>query len=87
MVGFVAGLPFLYQWSNASGSSRREISAPAHRHAQAHGRAWRLFQLHLLGARAGGYQMFGITPMPIYDPNQKISYLRDFMCLFSRATS
>ena len=31
---------------------------------------------------AGGYQMFGITPMPIYDPNQQISYLRDFMCLF-----
>ena len=31
---------------------------------------------------AGGYQMFGITPMPIYDPNQKISYLHDFMCLF-----
>ena len=31
---------------------------------------------------AGGYQMFGITPMPIYDPHQKISYLRDFMCLF-----
>ena len=32
---------------------------------------------------AGGYQMFGITPMPIYDPEQKISYLRDFMCLFN----
>src|SRR4030095_8359299 len=31
---------------------------------------------------AGGYQMFGITPMPIYDPQQKIGYLRDFMCLF-----
>jgi urea carboxylase len=31
---------------------------------------------------AGGYQMFGITPMPIYDPAQKISYLRDFMVLF-----
>src|SRR3979490_3590545 len=31
---------------------------------------------------AGGYQMFGITPMPIYDPNQEISYLKDFMCLF-----
>ena len=26
--------------------------------------------------------MFGITPMPIYDPNQKIKYLKDFMCLF-----
>ena len=24
---------------------------------------------------AGGYQMFGITPMPIYDPKQEISYL------------
>ena len=32
---------------------------------------------------AGGYQMFGITPMPIYDPKQKISYLRDFMILFN----
>ena len=32
---------------------------------------------------AGGYQMFGITPMPIYDPKQEISYLRDFMCLFN----
>jgi len=31
---------------------------------------------------AGGYQMFGITPMPIYDPAQQISYLRDFMVLF-----
>ena len=31
---------------------------------------------------AGGYQMFGITPMPIYDPKQEISYLRDNMCLF-----
>jgi urea carboxylase len=32
---------------------------------------------------AGGYQMFGITPAPIYDPNQQIKYLRDFMCLFN----
>ena len=32
---------------------------------------------------AGGYQMFGITPMPIYDPNQQIKYLTDFMCLFN----
>ena len=31
---------------------------------------------------AGGYQMFGITPMPIYDPQQQTPYLRDFMCLF-----
>jgi len=31
---------------------------------------------------AGGYQMFGVTPMPIYDPRQQISYLREFMILF-----
>ena len=26
--------------------------------------------------------MFGITPMPIYDPKQEVSYLRDFMIFF-----
>lgn len=26
--------------------------------------------------------MFGITPMPIFDPEQKTSYLRDFMVFF-----
>ena len=31
---------------------------------------------------AGGYQMFGITPMPIFDPKQEISYLQDFMVFF-----
>jgi len=64
-----------------------EISAPSqHRdNAKAHGRTRRLLQLHLFGAvgGAGGYQMFRPSRlMPIYDPNQKISYLRDFMCLF-----
>ena len=27
--------------------------------------------------------MFGVTPMPIYDPTQSISYLKDFMILFN----
>ena len=26
--------------------------------------------------------MVGVTPMPIYDPTQTISYLKDFMVLF-----
>ena len=26
--------------------------------------------------------MFGVTPMPIYDPRQEISYLREFMIFF-----
>ena len=31
---------------------------------------------------AGGYQMFGITPAPIYDPAQTLPYLKDFMVFF-----
>ena len=31
---------------------------------------------------AGGYQMFGITPMPIYDPRQEVGYLREAMTFF-----
>ena len=26
--------------------------------------------------------MFGITPMPIYDPEQQVSYLKEFMVFF-----
>ena len=26
--------------------------------------------------------MFGVTPMPIYDPEQKTAYLKDFMVFF-----
>ena len=31
---------------------------------------------------AGGYQMFGITPAPIYDPEQKLPYFKDFLAIF-----
>jgi hypothetical protein len=37
---------------------------------------------------AGGYQMFGITPVPIYDPKSEVDYISDeTMCLFGPATS
>ena len=83
MVGFVAGLPFLYQMVER----KRQIEAPKYlrprtdtpRLTVGHGGC---FGCIYSVRGAGGYQMFGITPMPIYDPNQKISYLRDFMCLF-----
>jgi urea carboxylase len=83
MVGFVAGLPFLYQMVERS----RQIQAPKYLRPRTdtpkltvgHGGC---FSCIYSVRGAGGYQMFGITPMPIYDPNQKISYLRDFMCLF-----
>tara|TARA_B100000315_G_C14471327_1_gene538495 strand:+ start:759 stop:959 length:201 start_codon:yes stop_codon:yes gene_type:complete len=30
-----------------------------------------------------GYQLFTITPMQTYDPNQEIIYLKDFMVFFN----
>lgn len=83
MVGFVAGLPFLYQMVDR----QRQIQSPKYlrprtdtpRLTVGHGGC---FGCIYSVRGAGGYQMFGITPMPIYDPNQKIKYLQDFMCLF-----
>jgi len=83
MVGFVAGLPFLYQMVER----KRQIQAPKYLRPRTdtpkltigHGGC---FSCIYSVRGAGGYQMFGITPMPIYDPSQTISYLRDFMCLF-----
>ena len=88
MVGFVAGLPFLYQMVER----KRQIEVPKYLRPRTdtpkltvgHGGC---FGCIYSVRGAGGYQMFGITPMPIYDPNQKISYLRDFMCCSGRATS
>ena len=83
MVGFVAGLPFLYQMVDR----KRQLEVPKYLRPRTdtpkltvgHGGC---FGCIYSVRGAGGYQMFGITPMPIYDPNQKIGYLRDFMCLF-----
>lgn len=83
MVGFVAGLPFLYQMVERS----RQIEVPKYLRPRTdtpkltvgHGGC---FGCIYSVRGAGGYQMFGITPMPIYDPNQEIAYLRDFMVFF-----
>ena len=51
MVGFVSGLPFLYQLVERERQLQvPKVSASAHRHAEADGRLWRLFLLHLFGA-------------------------------------
>ena len=76
MVGFVAGLPFLYQMVERE----RQIEVPKYLRPRTdtpkltvgHGGC---FGCIYSVRGAGGYQMFGITPMPIYDPKQKISYL------------
>ncbi len=83
MVGFVAGLPFMYQMVERE----RQIQVPKYvrprtdtpKQTVGYGGC---FSCIYSVRGAGGYQMFGITPMPIYDPNQKISYLRDFMVFF-----
>lgn len=83
MVGFVAGLPFLYQMVER----KRQLEVPKYLRPRTdtpkltvgHGGC---FGCIYSVRGAGGYQMFGVTPMPIYDPTQKVSYLQDEMCLF-----
>ena len=83
MVGFVAGLPFLYQMVER----KRQLQVPKYQRPRTdtpkltigHGGC---FSCIYSVRGAGGYQMFGVTPMPIYDPNQQVSYLQDEMCLF-----
>ncbi|HEY0121097.1 MAG TPA: carboxyltransferase domain-containing protein [Rhizobium sp.] len=83
MVGFVAGLPFMYQMVER----QRQIEVPKYlrprtdtpRLTVGHGGC---FGCIYSVRGAGGYQMFGITPMPIFDPTQTTSYLRDFMVFF-----
>lgn len=83
MVGFVAGLPFMFQMVDRA----RQIEVPKYlrprtdtpKHTVGYGGC---FACIYSVRGAGGYQMFGITPMPIFDPKQQISYLRDFMVFF-----
>lgn len=83
MVGFVSGLPFMYQMVER----QRQIEVPKYlrprtdtpRLTVGHGGC---FGCIYSVRGAGGYQMFGITPMPIYDPTQTTSYLKDFMVFF-----
>lgn len=84
MVGFVAGLPFLYQMVERA----RQIEVPKYLRPRTDTPKLTVGHGGCFGAiysvrGAGGYQMFGITPMPIYDPKQQISYLRDFMIFFN----
>ncbi|OWY06334.1 KipI family sensor histidine kinase inhibitor [Thioclava sp. ES.031] len=83
MVGFVSGLPFLYQMVDRS----RQIQVPKYlrprtdtpKQTVGYGGS---FSCIYSVRGAGGYQMFGITPMTIFDPKQEAPYLRDFMVFF-----
>jgi len=83
MVGFVAGLPFLYQMVERE----KQIQAPKYLRPRTDTPKLTVGHGGCFGAiysvrGAGGYQMFGITPMPIYDPRQEIAYLKDLMTFF-----
>ena len=83
MVGFVSGLPFLYQMVDRS----RQIQVPKYLRPRTDTPKLTVgyggcFSCIYSVRGAGGYQMFGITPMPIYDPEQRTSHLRDFMVFF-----
>ncbi len=83
MVGFVAGLPFMYQMVERA----RQIEVPKYLRPRTDTPKLTIGHGGCFGCiysvrGAGGYQMFGITPMPIFDPTQTTSYLRDFMVFF-----
>jgi KipI family sensor histidine kinase inhibitor len=83
MVGFVAGLPFKFQMV----PRERAIIVPKYlrprtdtpKQTVGYGGC---FACIYSVRGAGGYQMFGITPAPIYDPTQKLPDFADFMCYF-----
>jgi urea carboxylase len=69
MVGFVAGLPFLYQMV----PRERQLEVPKYVRPRTDTPALTIGHGGCFGCiysvrGAGGYQMFGITPVPIYDP-------------------
>ncbi|MCR9112659.1 MAG: allophanate hydrolase subunit 1 [Rhodobacteraceae bacterium] len=84
MVGFVSGLPFLYQMVDRP----RQIEVPKYLRPRTDTPKLTVgyggcFSCIYSVRGAGGYQMFGVTPMPIFDPKQETSYLKDFMCFFT----
>ena len=83
MVGFVAGLPFVYQLVDRE----RQIEVPKYIRPRTDTPKQTVGYGGCFGCiysvrGAGGYQMFGITPMTIYDPKQELSYLKDLMVFF-----
>lgn len=83
MVGFVAGLPFTFQMV----PRERQIVVPKYlrprtdtpKQTVGYGGC---FSCIYSVRGAGGYQMFGITAAPIYDPTQSLPDFADFMVFF-----
>lgn len=80
MIGFVAGLPWLYQLVE----KEKQLEVPKYLKARTdtprltigHGGCFGCIYAVRGG---GGYQMLGITPAPVWDPEQKLNYFKDSM--------
>jgi len=77
MVGFVAGLPFMFQMVERE----RQLQVPKYLRPRTDTPKLTLGHGGCFGCiysvrGAGGYQMFGVTPAPIYDPQQNLAYLK-----------
>lgn len=83
MVGFVSGLPFLYQMVDREQQLQvpKYLSPRTDTPKQTVGYGG-CFSCVYSVRGAGGYQMFGVTPAPIFDPEQKLSYFKDLMVFF-----
>lgn len=83
MVGFVAGLPFLFQMVERE----RQLEVPKYLRPRTDtpertvGYGGCFTAIYSVRG-AGGYQMFGITPVPIFDPEQRLPDFADFSVLF-----
>jgi Allophanate hydrolase subunit 1 len=83
MVGFVAGLPFLFQMV----PQERQLELPKYLRPRTDTPALTIGHGGCFAAiysvrGAGGYQMFGITPVPIFDPAQRLADFSEFMVFF-----
>ena len=83
MVGFVAGLPFLYQLVD----QKHQLEVPKYLSPRTDTPALTIghggcFSCIYSVRGAGGYQMFGVAAAPIYDPTQNLKDFKDFMVFF-----
>lgn len=83
MVGFVAGLPFMFQIVPQA----EQLEVPKYLSPRTDTPALTVghggcFACIYSVRGAGGYQMFGIAAAPIFDPQQKLADFADFMVFF-----
>lgn len=86
MVGFVAGLPFLFQMVER----QRQLEVPKYLRPRTDTPALTIGHGGCFGCiysvrGAGGYQMFGVTPVPIFDPARRLPDFSDSMVFFRTA--